>query len=111
MKRLTATALVVLVMTIVAVPAWAADDDKGRVTLPSATVTVPNVCNLSLSKAISTLIAAGLKPQTQMSDRDGEARICIRQNPAGGTKVAPGSMVYIYGQLASDVKGKVTLPQ
>lgn len=113
MKRFLVSTLMVVLMALVTVPVWAGDDDKGPVTLPRI-VTVPNVCNLSLVKAISTLIAAGLKPQTQLSDRDGEARICIRQVPAAGTKVSAGTNVSIYGQLAStfgDTKGQVTLPR
>jgi len=114
MNRLMVAGLMVVLMMALTVPVWAGDDDKGRVTLPTATVTVPNVCNLSLVKAISTLRAAGFIPQTQLSDRDGEARIVIRQDPAAGTKVAAGSNVSIFGQLASitaDEKGKVSLPR
>jgi beta-lactam-binding protein with PASTA domain len=88
-------------------------DEKGPVA--ARMVTVPNVCGKLLTEAIAILSAAGLNRQTQLSDRDGERRIVIRQEPAAGTMVARGTTVKIFGQLASlpngDNKGPVTLPR
>lgn len=88
-------------------------DDKGPV--GARMVTVPNVCGKLLTEAMAILSAAGLNRQTQLSDRDGERRIVIRQEPTAGTIVARGTTVKIFGQLASvpnnDNKGLVTLPR
>jgi beta-lactam-binding protein with PASTA domain len=88
-----------------------AQDDKGRV--GSLLITVPNVIGKTLSEAIAILGNAGLGRETQLSDRDGERRIVIRQDPAAGARVPRGTVVKIYGQLASadDVKGRVTIPR
>jgi beta-lactam-binding protein with PASTA domain len=91
--------------------AWA-QDDKGPVnSLRSVQITVPNVIGKSLSESIGILNAAGLKPQTQLSDRDGELRLVVRQDPSAGARVPRGTPVNIFGQLASDVKGRVNLPR
>lgn len=91
----------------------AESDDKGPVA--ARMVAVPNVCGKLLTEAMTILLAAGLNRQTQLSDRDGERRIVIRQEPAAGTIVARGTTVKIFGQLANlpnnDNKGPVTLPR
>jgi beta-lactam-binding protein with PASTA domain len=112
MNKIAISAVFAVVFLLASFTAWAADSDKkGTVSSLSASmISVPNVCDMSLSKAISTLTAAGLKPQTQLSDRDGQARICIRQNPEAGERVPKGTTVNIYGQLANDAKGKVVIP-
>lgn len=75
-----------------------AQDEKGPV--PSQTVRVPDVRGKVLSDAIRTIQAAGLKSETQISDRDGERRVVERQEPAAGTSVMRGSTVKIFGRLA-----------
>jgi len=91
----------------------ASDDEKGPVA--SQMVSVPNLYGKSLNEAIRMLSAAGLGRETQLSDRDGELRYVIRQDPAAGAVVPRGSVVKIYGQLASafnaDEKGRVNLPR
>jgi beta-lactam-binding protein with PASTA domain len=87
-------------------------DEKGPVNLPSR-VAVPNVIGSRLTAGIQTLRSVGLVPITQLSDRDGNARIIVRQAPVAGTMVMKGSSVNIYGQLLTtdtDTKGPVTLP-
>jgi len=106
-KIITLGAVLVLLLGAIS-PAMAGDDNKGPVNL---TVTVPNVVGVRLTEAIKVLTAAGLNRETQLSDRDGEARVVIRQDPVAGTRVARGSVVKIYGQLVSaDEKGRVTIP-
>lgn len=88
-----------------------AQDDKGRV--GALMVAVPNVVGKTLTEALGILGKAGLRPQTQQSDRDGERRVVIRQDPAAGARVSKGTVVSIFGQLAgaTDDKGRVNLPR
>ena len=67
-----------------------ADSDKRGFWQTPRTITVPNVCGKTLSEAIAALTAAGLNRETQQSDRDGERRIVVRQDPAAGAKVCAG---------------------
>jgi hypothetical protein len=108
MKAITSALVVMGLFMGMSLPLQAQDDVKGPV---NVSIAVPNVVGKSLTEAINTLKAAGLNRETQQSDRDGEARIVIRQDPAAGTRVRRGSVVKIYGQLANaDQKGRVTLP-
>jgi beta-lactam-binding protein with PASTA domain len=112
MRKWIAGMVVVTLLMGGLVVAWAQDDEKGAVkSLRSVQIAVPNVIGKSLSESINILNAAGLKPQTQPSDRDGALRIVVRQDPAAGARVPRGTLVNIFGQLASDVKGRVNLPR
>ncbi len=88
-----------------------ADDVKGPIA--ASMVMVPDLYGKSLTEAIRILNNAGLGRETQLSDRDGELRYVIRQDPAARSRVPRGTVVKIYGQLASsfnandDVKGPV----
>jgi beta-lactam-binding protein with PASTA domain len=112
MKGIVVWMIAVAVIMGAVTVAYSETDVKGPV--GSALVTVPNVVGKTLTEAMGILSAAGLNRETQQSDRDGERRIVVRQDPAAGTKVARGTTVKIYGQLASllqnDTKGRVTLP-
>jgi beta-lactam-binding protein with PASTA domain len=107
MKKIGIVMIVALLLSVCGTVAFGASDEKG--TVQSAYVIVPNVVGKTLVSGMSALSAVGLRAETQLSDRDGERRIIIRQDPAPGTRVAKGSFVKIYGQLA-DEKGRVTLP-
>ncbi|NTU98130.1 MAG: PASTA domain-containing protein [Chlorobiaceae bacterium] len=113
MKKHIVSFVSLLFMMLTIVPAVHAEtDEKGPVNLPSR-VAVPNVVGSRLVPGIQTLRAAGFLPVTQMSDRDGNARVIIRQEPAAGSIAMKGSSVNIYGQLVitdTDTKGRVTLP-
>ena len=108
MKKILVGLIAIIVLLCGIGPAVAGPDDKGPVTLSA--VMVPNVVGKTLVEAMRVLGAAGLRAQTQQSDRDGERRIVIRQSPSAGARVARGSFVNIYGQLAGDGKGRVNLP-
>ena len=56
---------------------------------PSTTATVPNVIGQSTSDADSAITAAGLVPGSHA----GQSGTVNGQNPAGGTKVSPGTTV------------------
>jgi beta-lactam-binding protein with PASTA domain len=119
MKKFMIMVLAAGMLMMVTNVVFAADDDKGRVNSLNASVTVPNVVGKSLVEGINILTAAGLKRETQLSDRDGEKRVIVRQDPIAGARVAPGSIVKIYGQLVSvppaaqnvDEKGRVNIPR
>lgn len=88
-----------------------ATDVKGPIA--ASMVMVPDLYGKTLTEAIRILNNAGLGRETQLSDRDGELRYVIRQDPVAGSRVPRGTVVKIYGQLASsfnandDVKGPV----
>lgn len=113
MNKIAVCLMVVGMLVSGGIAARADSDEKGPVA-SARTITVPNVCGKTLSEAIAALTAAGLNRETQQSDRDGERRIVVRQDPAAGAKVARGTIIKIYGQLAApidDNKGRVSLPR
>lgn len=75
-----------------------AQDEKGPV--PSQMVRVPDVRGKLLSDAMRVIRDAGLRSETQVSDRDGQRRVVDRQEPAPGESVVRGSTVKIFGRLA-----------
>jgi hypothetical protein len=107
MKRMLLVLMVAVCLCAAGGSAYASSDEKGPV--GSLMVSVPNVVGMTLANGMRELGAAGLRAQTQLSDRDGERRVIIRQAPAPGTRLARGSFVQVFGMLA-DEKGQVKLP-
>jgi beta-lactam-binding protein with PASTA domain len=101
MKQLLFCLAGVVLVVSSGMAAFAGPDDKP---MNAILVTVPNLYGRSLSEAITILNNAGLNRETQLSDRDGERRIVIRQSPAAGSRVPLGSIVKIFGQLDPDIK-------
>ena len=62
-----------------------------------AKVSVPDVKGMALSDASAALIAAGFTVDESQHESSGTvpSGVVLRQRPAGGTKAAPGAIVYL----------------